>query len=113
MDKLNSYREIIIKMLAEFTKLEYANAEIQNQTVFDLENDHYLVMSIGWYKNQPKRIHGCLIHLDIIDGKVWVQRDGTDYGIANDLVAAGIPKEEIVLGFHEPKIRQYTDFAVV
>lgn len=41
-----------------------------------------------------------------------MQRGGTEDGIANELVEAGIPKEEIVLGFHEPGVRKYTGFAV-
>jgi len=49
---------------------------------------------------------------DIIDGKIWIQRDGTEYGIANELVEAGIPKEHIVLGFQSEEVRPYTDFAV-
>lgn len=35
-----------------------------------------------------------------IDVKTWIQRDGTEYGITNELVAAGIPKDKIVLAFH-------------
>lgn len=38
--------------------------------------------------------------------------DGTEDGIAPELIQSGIPKEDIVLGFHEPSIRQYTGFAV-
>ena len=53
-----------------------------------------------------------LIHLDIIDGKIWIQRDGTEHGIATDLLEAGVPKEHIVLGFKSPEMRQYTEFAV-
>ncbi|NER37543.1 MAG: XisI protein [Oscillatoria sp. SIO1A7] len=112
MDKLDKYRKIIIELLEPFTKLKYANADIENEIICDVSGDRYLVMSAGWYKNRPKRIHGCLIHLDIIDGKVWVQRDGTEHGIANDLVEAGIPKEDIVLAFHEPSARKHTGFAV-
>ena len=37
----------------------------------------------------------------------------SEYGIANELVAAGIPKDKIVLAFHPEDVRQYTDFAVV
>jgi hypothetical protein len=37
---------------------------------------------------------------------------GTEEGIANDLVAAGIPKGHIILGFKAPEIRKYTEFAV-
>lgn len=44
--------------------------------------------------------------------KIWIQRDGTEMGIANELIAAGVSKEDIVLGFHAPYKRQFTDFAV-
>jgi hypothetical protein len=52
------------------------------------------------------------IHLEIINGKVWVQYDGTEDGITDELLKAGIPKEHIVLGFHEPEVRPYTGFAI-
>ncbi len=46
-----------------------------------------------------------------MDGKVWIQRDGTQEGIALELEEAGIPKEAIVLGFKRPELRPYTDYA--
>jgi hypothetical protein len=36
---------------------------------------------------------------------VWIQSDGTEYGIADELEAAGIPKHDIVLAFHRPEDR--------
>ncbi|MGI2903391.1 XisI protein [Tolypothrix sp. VBCCA 56010] len=111
MDVLDKYRQIVQNILATYVDIKYANGDIHNETIFDQGMDRYLVMSLGWQR--VKRIHGCLIHIDIIDGKVWIQRDGTEYGIANELVDAGIPKEHIVLGFHEPNVRQHTGFAVL
>ncbi|MFN0112370.1 MAG: element excision factor XisI family protein, partial [Blastocatellia bacterium] len=32
--------------------------------------------------------------------------------IATDLEEAGVPKEDIVLGFQPPKVRPYTEYAV-
>jgi hypothetical protein len=90
--------------------LPYAYGDIQRKTVFNRETDTYLLLSVGWLGN--KQVHSCLIHLDIIDGKIWIQRDGTEEGIATDLLRAGIPKEQIVLAFHEPEVRPYTGFAV-
>jgi len=58
-----------------------------------------------------KRVHGCLVHVDIIGGKIWIQRDGTEDGIAEELVRAGVPKEHIVLGFRSPQMRRFTEFA--
>lgn len=110
MGTLDTYRQIIQKVLTEYTKIPYAYGEIQSRTVFDRESDSYLVMTLGW--DDDKRIHGCLVHIDIIDDKVWIQRDGTEDGITYELVQAGIPKDHIVLGFHEPSVRQYTGYAV-
>ena len=41
-----------------------------------------------------------------------IQYDDTEEGIATDLLEAGVPKADIVLGFRHPKIREYTGFAV-
>jgi hypothetical protein len=57
-------------------------------------------------------VHGSVIHLDIIDGKVWLQYDGTTRPVADELMAAGIPREDIVLGFHPADVRPLTKFAV-
>jgi hypothetical protein len=46
------------------------------------------------------------------DDKVWIQYDDTEEGIATDLVSSGIDKNDIVLGFRHPKIRQQTGFAI-
>jgi len=57
-------------------------------------------------------VHGCVVHIDIIGDKVWIQYDGTNRPVADELMAAGIPPTDIVLGFHPPKMRQHTEFAV-
>ncbi|MFN8487831.1 MAG: XisI protein [Caldilineaceae bacterium] len=109
MDSVAKYREIIEHVLKEYAQIPYAYGDIQSQTIFDRENDHYLLVNLGWDK---RRVHGCLVHVDLIDGKFWIQRDGTEAGIATELEAAGVPKEHIVLAFRSPEIRQYTDYAV-
>jgi hypothetical protein len=43
-------------------------------TVLDRAQDHYLLMAVGW--DGHKRVHAPLIHVDIIDGKFWIQHDG-------------------------------------
>jgi hypothetical protein len=67
-------------------------------------------MYSGW--NGPYGIHGPVLHIDIRGEKVWIQHDGTEAGIANELVEAGIPKDRIVLAFKPPSIRPHTGFAV-
>lgn len=71
-----------------------------------------LLVNVGWARGQ--RVHGSLVHIDIVNGKIWIQRDGAEEGIASarELVKAGIPKEIIVLGFRPPEVRHYTEYAV-
>lgn len=114
---VSTYRKIIKHILSKYVHVRYAYGDIHNQTIFDESGDHYVVMSLGWQpapgmRNTLKRVHGALIYIDIIDGKIWVQRDGTEQGIAGELVAAGVPPHQIVLGFYTPDVRPYTEFAV-
>ncbi|MDX2270465.1 MAG: XisI protein [Cyanobacteriota bacterium] len=81
-----------------------------SQPVFDDERGQYLVLDMGWHGD--KYLHAAPIHISLIDDKVWVQSDDTEEGVATDLMAAGVSKEDIVLGFRHPKIRQHTGFAV-
>ncbi|NCQ97545.1 MAG: hypothetical protein EWV75_20330 [Microcystis wesenbergii Mw_QC_S_20081001_S30D] len=43
---------------------------------------------------------------------MWVQQDGTAAAIADKLVARGVPKQDLVLAYHGPHVRQYTEFAL-
>jgi hypothetical protein len=107
---IDTYRDIICRILSDYAKIPYAYGQITNKTVFDKGSDSYLILTEGW--NDDRRVHGCIVHIDIIGDKIWIQRDGTEFGIAEELVKAGIPKSDIVLGFHPYDVRQYTDYAV-
>jgi XisI protein len=104
-----SYRDTIERILTEYAKYPYSYSEIDRQLVFERERDHYLLLSVRWDKS---RVHGCVIHIDLIDGKCWIQRDGTETGVAHDLVAAGIPWDRIVLAFKPPELQPHTGYAV-
>lgn len=109
MDTRTEYRELVQQVLDEYTRVPYAHGDITIETIFDTQADRYLLMTVGW--DGPRRVHGCLVHIDIHQGKIWIQRDGTEEGIATVLVNAGVPKEQIVLGFQPAEIRRYTEFA--
>ena len=109
MDTLENHRQLIREIITEHTRVPYAYGDIQFETLFDSQSDRYILMILGW--ENGRRVHGCLIHVDIIDGKFWIQRDGTEVGVANQLVDVGVPKDKIVLGFRSPEVRKYTDFA--
>ncbi|NER22418.1 MAG: XisI protein [Symploca sp. SIO1C2] len=110
MDRINNYRQLICQIITNHTIIPYKHGDIKFETVFDSESDRYLLMLLG--RENKYYHHGCLIHVDIIDGKIWIQRDGTEEGVATEFVAAGVPKSQIVLGFKSPERRKDTEFAV-
>ena len=110
MDRLDRYREIVSGVIREYASYKPANGDIETEAVIDRDRDHYEVMHVGW--DGRRRVHGCLIHVDIRDGKIWIQHDGTDRPVADELLAAGVPRDDIVLGFHPADVRKHTEFAV-
>jgi len=112
MDSLiEKHAEIVKKVLNHYAQFTPSHGEIEVEAVFDNQKHHYEMVHVGW--NGVRRVHGSVIHVDIKpDGKIWIQHDGTESGIADDLMAAGVPKDMIVLAFYSPRKRVHTEFAV-
>jgi hypothetical protein len=110
MDKLEGYRHSIKSVFNDYAAIPYAHGDLQCEAVFDEVRDRYLLVTVGW--DRDNYVHFTLAHIDVADGKLWTQCDRTEEGIADELVAAGVPKEDIVLGFKSERMRQDTEFAV-
>jgi hypothetical protein len=111
MVKLKKYQKAILDILQDYTKVRYANLNAENQLIADKENNRYQVVTIGWDKR--KFVHDCPMHIDIIDGKIWIQRNMTEIDLGIELINRGVQKSDIVLGFLSPKMREYSDYAMV
>lgn len=109
MAKVDLYRKYVQDVILRHAHHPLAYGDVETQTIFDRDHDHYQLVHAGWH--QKARRYGCLIHIDIKDDKVWIQYDGTEVGVANELVELGIPKDDIVLAYIAPYARQYTEFA--
>lgn len=110
MDKLKNYRNAIKTILKDYAALSPSTVEIDTQLLFDEENDHYQLMYVGWQNGQ--RIYGAVIHMDIINNKIWLQYNGTEEDLAQALLDQDVAREDIVFGFKPASVRQYTGFAV-
>ena len=112
MDKLAQYRQIVQKVLTEYQEwaADANQIGVQECVSFAPLRDHYLWFHVGWEGKQ--RNFGVSVYLRIEQGKVWIEEDWTKQGIVNDLLEAGVPPEDIVLGFHHPDKRPLTEFAV-
>ena len=110
MDKINVYRQYIQDFLTEQTQGKVIGGDIETEVIFDLDRDRFLLIDLGWKEQQ--RIYNCVIHLEIRDNKIWIQRNQTDRPIADVLIAMGVAKEDIILGLQPPYIREYTGLGV-
>jgi hypothetical protein len=108
MDKLVQYREYVQKLMTGYANADRAQEGVEVELVMDTVRDHYQWMNVGWV--ELKRVYDCYIHIDIKDGKIWLQRNWTEEDPTADLVALGVPREDIILGLHPPYKRPYTDY---
>src|SRR5437667_12276686 len=110
MDQLDRYRAIVRRLIEEYASHEPAYGDVRTEGIIDPEHDHYEVMQVGWIDD--RRVHGSIIHIDIRDGKVWIEHNGTDARLGEELVAAGIPRNDIVLGFQPVELRPLSSYGV-
>lgn len=113
-DSLETYRKIIIDILNEYTNIPSVSSpkdEVEEQLLIDTIHDHYQILTIGW--ENGKRVYYPVFHLDIKNNKIWVQEDATDFDLVGELERRGVAQSDIVLGFHAPFKRQYTNYAAV
>ncbi len=110
MDPLDRYRDALTKVLAEWERRPRTESSLRFEVVFDRSRDRYLLVAVGW--DGCHHVHSTLAHVDVIDGKLWIQHDQTETGIAPDLVEGGVPADRIVLAFKSPARRAATGYAV-
>jgi hypothetical protein len=110
MDRLEGYRKIVQDILTQYHQInEKSGCTTESALAFDEVHDQYLLLLMGWQKDE--RIKSVMIHIRLKNDKIWIEEDWTEDGVATDLLHKGIPREEIVLAFHPPQVRQYTEFA--
>jgi XisI protein len=111
MEKLERYRNLIKQQIRRYVDSfsEGANADVQEVAVLDDERGHYQWLSLVW--ENGKRAFYTHLFVRLHNGKIWIEKDTTEDGIATELVREGVPPEDIVLAFQPPTMRQYTDFA--
>jgi XisI protein len=110
MANLIKYSEIVQQLLQDYAALSGDDPTVETELIFDTVRHSYQLVHVGWHGD--RRIYGCILHLDIKDGKIWLQHNGTENDIPAELVEMGVAKTDIVVGFHSPFKRQFTEYAV-
>jgi XisI protein len=112
MDRIERYREVIHRLLEEYRQLYASQPSSGVETVVICDDAHgeYLLMRVGW--RGETRVRRPAFYLRLKNNKIWIEEDWTQEGVATELVAAGVPREDIVLAFNPPELRHLTEFAV-
>lgn len=111
MDSVEYYRQVIKDVLHGF--VECIKGSPSNTEIFVVSDDQqntYTIFDIGW--DDKRRICGMPVLMRLVNGKIWVEVDNTDYVFVDRLLEQNIPKTDIVLGFQPPYMRPHTEFAV-
>lgn len=108
MDKVSQYSTILRDLIVKYSQHKPSHGDIRDEVIIDEAQGHYELIQVGW--SGAYRVHGAVLHLDLRDGKVWVEHDGI--GIVPELVEAGIPKQDIILAFKHPDVRPHTGYGV-
>ncbi len=113
MDKLTIYRNLIKKILTEYEQLASQTPNpsgVDSVLALDEKRDQYIWFQVGWH--DEKKITAITVYVRIKNEKIYIEEDWTEEGIATELLREGVPKEDIVLAFHDPETRKLTEFAV-
>ncbi|MEN0051948.1 MAG: XisI protein [Bacteroidota bacterium] len=112
MDRVNKLKEVAVEFLEEHIQEVYKedDSDISTELIYDHERGHYQLMRIGWGKSHFH--YSCLFHFQIRNSKIWILNNDTEELVGDELVKKGVKKEEIVFAFHDPAVRQFTEFAV-
>lgn len=114
MDNSLKYKTAIVALLNEYQSYLSGATLHQKDDRFkiltDEQHHHYQLLVSGWKADKFR--FKVLFHLDIINDKVWLQQNDTEFFIADELVEKGVPREDIVLGFLPVRDRAYSGFAV-
>jgi len=107
IDQVEKYQTYIQELMEEYVNsYDYDDVQVEKELLFDTMRHRYQIVNVGWQGEQ--RIYGCVLHIDIKDKKIWIQYDGTKINIAAQLMAKGVPKDDIVLGFRSGYKRQHS-----
>lgn len=110
MDKLTRYKYILEQLVNRYAENQPSHGRIETFPICDPKQNHYLLMDIGW--DTTGRVHAVAFHAHLEEGKVWIEWDGTDPSLSDELVTAGIPPSDIIPAFYRPEYRALTELAI-
>jgi hypothetical protein len=100
--KVDRYREQVKQFLRGQSDAQRMD-DVVTVPIFDESQDQYLLLCYGW--RGQERVYWVVLHLEILGGKVWVQRNQTEVDVEAELMALGVDAEDLVRGLVPPDYR--------
>lgn len=109
---LSSYFSLLKQIFIDYAELlnRCPIPDADTELLIDEERGQYILHTLGW--KGKSRVWNTPLYVRVHNGKIWIERDWIEEGIADRLLDAGVPKDDIVLAFHHPEMRPLTEFAV-
>jgi hypothetical protein len=111
VETVEAHRRAIHRVLDEYRAFlaSQTSSDVDTEVISDDEHGQYMLMRIGW--RGETRVRRALFYLRLRNDRIWIEEDWTKDGIANELVQAGVPRQNIVLAFQEPVVRSAAERA--
>jgi hypothetical protein len=115
MGKLN-YAKLLKEIFVGYQELEkrasnsIADQKVNAVFVIDEVKGIFAWLDFGWTKQG--RIETINVFVRLQEGRIHIEEDMTEEGIGTILLKKGVPPKDIVVEFHPPEMRQYTEFGV-
>ena len=111
MDKIKKYQKTIKEVLENYSQInQNSNDPVKTYFVADDVHGQYLLIDSGWQGED--RFYSNYLHISMMNEKIRIERDLTDYDFVNELLTNGILKEDIILEFQAPSKRKFSGFAI-
>ena len=111
MTNTTKYSKVLSDFVLEIAKqYETADDGFTTSALIDSVRHHYQSIVHGF--REHKRFYTVQFHFEIIEEKVWIQRDITDTVVSEELVKRGIPSTDIVLAYKPESSRYWSGYGV-
>lgn len=109
-EQMKNNQAAVLRLLERHVQFKPTDTKIDTKMLVDGIRHHYMLLDMGWHRQHF--IYNCVFHIDLIDGKVWIQQNRTDADIAKELIEFGVSPNDIVIGFLDEELRAYSGYAV-
>lgn len=93
MDSTRNYSAILTQVLRQVATPQPRLQPLRISSVCDAEAGQFLIIATGWDKE--RWLNTILFHARLVEGKIIIEDDNFEEGIASALIASGIAVDDI------------------